>query len=168
VSKNKVNVKWNSAKIAAQMQDIMLEAMVDMAEAIVPIAQNNAPLENGTLRNSVRVTIGEPADPKEAYNEAVDGGSGEEPVRSRGDPAVVYISFNTPYARRLHENLDWNPRPYKILDRGRDPVTGHRIRKIVDKPPVGGPKYLERAVNEKLPDMNKYIRLAFARHGMKR
>jgi hypothetical protein len=54
----------------------------------------------------------------------------------------LYVSFNTPYAARLHENMKWTPRAWKYLD------TGKRPRPRVPKPAVGQPKFLETAVQQ--------------------
>ena len=160
------NMRWAGEKAQAILREIMLEGLLDAAGKIESLAKNNAPLETGALRNSCRITIGALPDPVETYKEAQCGVTGDTPIAGDGS-SVVYMSFHTPYARRLHEDLTWNPRPYKILYRGRDPVTGHRIRKIVDKRPVGGPKYLERALEAVRPDCERYIKKRFARHGIK-
>ena len=64
----------------------------------------------------------------------------------------MYVSYNTPYAARLHEGVPpWEPRAWKYLD------TGKRPRPKVEKPAVGQPKWLEMAVNSIGRDLRRMI-----------
>ena len=74
-----------------------------MTEAI-----DEAPIDTGTLRRSETVTVGKLPDGEQVYEAAKDGSDMKDafpgPV---GKEKVVYISFNTPYARRQHEELGY-------------------------------------------------------------
>ncbi len=120
MAKNKWRIK-EAVKIA---EDAGLKALRTGAEAILTEAIDEAPIDTGTLRRSGTVTVGKLPDgarvfeAAEAGNEMKDAFPGEI-----GKEKAVYISFNTPYARRMHEDLGYTPK------RG------------------GGPKYLETPFN---------------------
>jgi hypothetical protein len=120
MAKNKWRIK-EAVKIA---EEAGLKALRTGAEAILTEAIDEAPIDTGTLRRSGTVTVGKLPDgarvfeAAEAGNEMKDAFS--DPV---GKEKAVYISFNTPYARRMHEDLGYTPK------RG------------------GGPKYLETPFN---------------------
>jgi len=101
-----------------------LKALRTGAEAILTEAIDEAPVETGTLRRSGTVTVGKLPDGEQVY-EAAESGTEMKDAYSNaiGKEKAVYISFNTPYARRMHEDLGYTPK------RG------------------GGPKYLETPFN---------------------
>lgn len=71
---------WRDAQVVKAAREAGLAALREGAEALLTEAQNEAPVETGTLRRSGTVT-------------------------DAGDK--VYVSFNTPYAVRQHEELEW-------------------------------------------------------------
>jgi hypothetical protein len=71
---------WRGAEAERIAREAGLGALRQGAEVLLTEAQNEAPVETGTLRRSGTVT------------EATDR---------------VYVSFNTPYAVRQHEELEW-------------------------------------------------------------
>jgi hypothetical protein len=127
MAKNKWRIK-EAVKIA---EEAGLKALRTGAEAILTEAIDEAPVDTGTLRRSGTVTVGSlPKNPTQIYVESLPpekGGRGMEHKDAFPDPVgqekAVYISFNTPYARRMHEDLGYTPK------RG------------------GGPKYLETPFN---------------------
>jgi hypothetical protein len=130
MAKNKWRIK-EAVKIA---EEAGLKALRTGAEAILTEAIDEAPVDTGTLRRSGTVTVGKLPDgarvfeAAEAGNEMKDAFS--DPV---GKEKAVYISFNTPYARRMHEDLGYTPK------RG------------------GGPKYLETPFNANKSKVLKYV-----------
>ncbi len=104
MAKNKWRIK-EAVKIA---EDAGLKALRTGAEAILTEAIDEAPVDTGTLRRSGTVTVGKLPDgarvfeAAEAGNEMKDAFPGPE-----GKEKAVYISFNTPYARRQHEELGY-------------------------------------------------------------
>jgi hypothetical protein len=159
---NKCKVVWEGHKVVKAARGAILDALLDVAEDAVTHAQNRAPLETGVLRNSGRVTIGAPPDPGSVYEEEDSGGGKvtvkppEKPTPSDGDELVVYASFSTPYALKLHEDLKWKPRAWRETAAG----------KIVPRTPVGGPKYLENSVPKAWGKFNKRLADAMRRHGV--
>jgi hypothetical protein len=143
------------------IRDAAMKALRDIGETILTTSMNNVPLLSGTLRRSGTVTVGGPVqDPEGVYESArspheaktergqsYSGGGQDmkdafrEPV---GDELRVYVSYNTPYALRQHEDM----------------ALAHT---------EGGPKFLENAFNTVTPKITPYvqkqIKAALARGG---
>lgn len=75
--------KWRGEEAERLIRETAFQTIRDGAEAILMEAVNEAPIDTGTLRRSGTVT--------------------EAPQEN-----TVYVSFNTPYARRQHEDLTLN------------------------------------------------------------
>ena len=120
MARNKWRIK-EAVKIAEQAG---IKALRTGAEAILTEAIDETPIDTGTLRRSGTVTVGGLPDGAQVY-EAAEAGSDMKDAfpGPEGKEKAVYISFNTPYARRMHEDLGYTPK------RG------------------GGPKYLETPFN---------------------
>ena len=107
--------KWRIKEAVKIAEEAGLKALRTGAEAILTEAIDEAPIDTGTLRRSGTVTVGSlPKNPTQIYEESLPpekGGSGMEHKDAFPDPVgkekAVYISFNTPYARRQHEELDY-------------------------------------------------------------
>ena len=118
------NNKWRIKEAVKIAEDAALKALRTGAEAILTEAINEAPIETGTLRRSGTVTVGALPDGAQVYEAAESGTEMKDAFPGQeGKEKAVYISFNTPYARRMHEDLGYTPK------RG------------------GGPKYLETPFN---------------------
>jgi hypothetical protein len=120
MAKNKWRIK-EAVKIA---EEAGLKALRTGAEAILTEAIDEAPVDTGTLRRSGTVTVGKLPDGERVFEAAEAGNEMKDAFLEKiGKEKAVYISFNTPYARRMHEDLGYTPK------RG------------------GGPKYLETPFN---------------------
>ncbi|HHY08220.1 MAG TPA: hypothetical protein GX530_06815 [Corynebacteriales bacterium] len=130
MAKNKWRIK-EAVKIA---EEAGLKALRTGGEKIITSAMNNVPIESGTLRRSATTTVGGLPNSSEVYESAKEGNEMKnafpEPI---GKEKAVYVSYNTPYARRQHEEMDYV------------------------HPIGGGPKYLENAFNQL---KGKIIRMA--------
>jgi hypothetical protein len=105
MAKNKWRIK-EATKIA---EEAALKALRTGAEAILTEAIDEAPVDTGTLRRSGTVTVGSKADGGQVYAAAEAGTEMKDAFPNEiGKEKAVYISFNTPYARRQHEELDYN------------------------------------------------------------
>ena len=105
MAKNKWRIK-ESVKIA---EEAGLKALRTGAEAILTEAIDETPIETGTLRRSGTVTVGAPPDGTQVYEAAESGNDMKDAFPGpEGKEKAVYISFNTPYARRQHEELGYN------------------------------------------------------------
>jgi hypothetical protein len=136
-------------------------------------ANNDVPIETGTLRRSGVVSIKLP-NMMDIYNAAKGGAVGLSAYAggmktSAGKTGKVsaaaeglvsmYVSYNTPYAAWLHESPKWKPRSWKYLD------TGRRPRPRVEKPAVGRNKYLYLAVQRVEPHIPALIAVELRARG---
>lgn len=98
--------KWNTKKAKKIAKEAGLKALRIGGEAILTEAIDETPMESGTLRRSGVVTVGSLPDSGQVYQAALANQSilFEE---SLGKDEAVFISFNTPYARRQHEALGY-------------------------------------------------------------
>ncbi len=116
--------RWRTKEAVKIAEEAALKALRTGAEAILTEAIDEAPVDTGTLRRSGTVTVGELPDGAQVYEAAESGTEMKDAFPDKiGQEKAVYISFNTPYARRMHEDLGYTPK------RG------------------GGPKYLETPFN---------------------
>lgn len=105
MAKNKWRIK-EAVKIA---EDAALKALRTGAEAILTEAIDETPIDTGTLRRSGTVTVGALPDWAQVYEAAESGSDMKDAFPDpEGKEKAVYISFNTPYARRQHEELGYN------------------------------------------------------------
>ena len=108
--------KWRIKEAVNIAEEAALKALRTGAEAILTEAIDEAPIDTGTLRRSGTVTVGNlPKNPGQIYQDArpvKEGGQEKEHKDAFPEPVgkekAVYISFNTPYARRQHEELGYN------------------------------------------------------------
>jgi len=105
MAKNKWRIK-EAVKIA---EEAALKALRTGAEAILTEAIDETPIDTGTLRRSGTVTAGALPDSARIYEAAESGNEMRDAFPNPvGKEKAVYISFNTPYARRQHEELGYN------------------------------------------------------------
>jgi len=100
---------WRAEEFERIFRAAAMEGLSQAAEAVLAEAQERAPVETGTLRRSGTVT--------DAPHEM-----------------AVYVSFNTPYALRQHEELRYQ------------------------HPNGGEAKYLENALTDKAPQIPGYVK----------
>ena len=100
--------RWRTKEAVRIAEQAGLKALRTGAEAILTEAIDETPIDTGTLRRSGTVTVGALPDGAQVYEAAESGSDMKDafpgPV---GKEKAVYISFNTPYARRQHEELDY-------------------------------------------------------------
>ncbi len=158
-----VNLVWFK-EIEGVPEKIVMEALWLVGQDTVAEAQNLIPLDTGTLRRSGTVTVGSLPDPGKIYPQAKTKNMRKVYQGQVLSPAkIVYISYNTPYANRLHEDMNWKPRGWK---------TGRRKGKTIrlKKPAVGGPKWIEKSIPrswQRLPQMITRARRKFESGAMK-
>ena len=138
MAKNKWRIK-EAVKIA---EEAGLKALRTGAEAILTEAIDEAPIDTGTLRRSGTVTVGGLPGGEQVYEAAESGTEMKDAFPNKiGKEKAAYISFNTPYARRQHEELDYeHPRggKAKYLE---TPFNANK-KKVI--------KYAERKIKEAL------------------
>jgi len=103
------NKKWRIKEAVKIAEEAALKALRTGAESILTEAIDETPVETGTLRRSGTVTIGGIPDAAKVYAAAESGtemkNAFPQPI---GKEKAVYVSYNTPYARRQHEELGYN------------------------------------------------------------
>lgn len=123
-----MKLEWKGDKVAKDIKTVAINGLLDGGEHILTKAIPNTPKLSGTLRRAGVVSIRDLPDPQEVYAKAESG----QEYQSVGVPThmdtEVYVSFNTPYARKQHEEMD-----YRHID--------------------GGPKYLENAYNAEVDNV---------------
>ena len=103
------NNKWRIKEAVKIAEEAGLKALRTGAEAILTEAIDETPFESGTLRRSGTVTVGGLPDGARVYEAAEAGNEMKDAFTEKiGKEKAVYISFNTPYARRQHEELGYN------------------------------------------------------------
>ena len=113
-------VKWYGKEAVKIAQEAGVKALRTGGEKVLTEAIKAAPVDTGTLRRSGTVTVGALPDSGSVYESAKAGRDMAKAFPGEaGKVKAVYVSFNTPYARRQHEELDYV------------------------HPKGGGPKYLE-------------------------
>jgi len=134
--------KWRIKEAVKIAEEAGLKALRTGAEAILTEAIDEAPVETGTLRRSGTVTVGKLPDSARIYEAAESGNEMKDAFKENiGKEKAVYISFNTPYARRQHEELGYqHPRggKAKYLE---TPFNANK-KKVI--------KYAERKIKEAL------------------
>jgi len=128
--------KWRIKEAVKLAEEAGLKALRTGAEAILTEAIDEAPIDTGTLRRSGTVTVGGLPDGAQVYEAAESGSDMKDAFPGQeGKEKAVYVSFNTPYARRQHEELGYNH-------------------------PLGGKaKYLEDPFNRNKDKVLKYVDL---------
>ncbi len=100
--------RWRTKLAVKIAEEAGLKALRIGAEAILTEAIDETPIDTGTLRRSGTVTVGALPDGVQVYEAAKDGNEMKnafpQPV---GKEKAVYVSYNTPYARRQHEELGY-------------------------------------------------------------
>jgi hypothetical protein len=101
--------KWRIKEAVKLAEEAGLKALRTGAEAILTEAIDETPIDTGTLRRSGTVTVGSLPDGAQVYEAAESGTEMKDAFPDKiGKEKAVYISFNTPYARRQHEELGYN------------------------------------------------------------
>jgi hypothetical protein len=100
--------RWRTKEAVRIAEQAGIKALRTGAEAILTEAIDETPIDTGTLRRSGTVTVGALPDVAQVYEAAESGTEMKDAFPGvAGKEKAVYISFNTPYARRQHEELDY-------------------------------------------------------------
>jgi hypothetical protein len=136
--------KWRIKEAVKIAEEVGLKALRTGAEAILTVSIDEAPIKSGTLRRSGTVTVGALPDGAQVYEAAESGIEMKDAFPEKiGQEKAVYISFNTPYARRQHEEVGYNhPRggKAKYLE---DPFNRNKEKVL---------KYADKKIREALKD----------------
>ena len=163
MAKSSARYTSHTADVTMRMITATQRALWLAGHVVVDRATPDVPLDTGTLRRSAVVSTQLP-DMQTVFNAVSAGSFGlkmydKPPGKSITSGKSIgfistglvdmYVSYNTPYAARLHEGIPpWTPRAWKILPGS---------RKIAEKPAVGQPKWLEMAINAIRGDFKRMI-----------
>lgn len=127
---------WRGNEAKKIVVEAAREALWTAGEDLIEKVQNEVPVLSGTLRRSATVTEGQLPDMEQVYEQAKAGRTMKDAFRGAILGTLkqlsVYVSYNTPYARRQHEE-DY-----------RHPLGGRR-------------KYLESTFNLRRQAMLNYV-----------
>ena len=100
--------RWRTQEAVRIAEQAGIKALRTGAEAILTEAIDEAPIDTGTLRRSGTVTVGKLPDGERVFEAAEAGNEMKDAFPEKiGKEKAVYISFSTPYARRQHEELEY-------------------------------------------------------------
>jgi len=101
--------RWRTKEAVRIAEQAGIKALRTGAEAILTEAIDETPIDTGTLRRSGTVTVGALPDGAQVFEAAKAGNEMKDAFPEKiGKEKAVYISFNTPYARRQHEEVGYN------------------------------------------------------------
>ena len=137
-----MSIKFDDKPIKA-LQESLVEAGYLTAELILTEANKLVPRDTGTLGRSGTITFENLPNPQSIYSSAKSGRitTTAKPV-NKLNIKKLYISFNTPYAHRQHEDLQFN------------------------HPNGGEAKYLEKAWNKNIKRYRELYKQICAKKGL--
>lgn len=107
-----VNIRWtwSGRQALSLLEKIELEALWYVGQEVLRVGMNDVPMETGTLRRSGCVSVGGLPDGDDVYDSALNGVPtfSQTDVTPEGTEKAVYVSYNTPYAIRQHEDLTYH------------------------------------------------------------
>jgi len=122
-----IKVEWFGKAASDKVLKAALKGLKHGGRAVAGESQKLAPELSGTLKRSICVTEGGTPDLEEVFETAKT----KKPSLNgkQGDELAVYVSANTPYAHKQHEQ---NRNHAKFLERGLQSVSD-RIPQLVEK-----------------------------------
>ena len=94
---------WFGDEVSRKAKKASNKAMYQVAEDLLTASNENVPHDEGTLERSGTVTQESLPDPDSTYSSAESGKNINYEVDWYGKP-VFHVSYNTPYAVKLHES----------------------------------------------------------------
>ena len=133
-------LKWYGDKVSEELKLAVSKGAYLTAEEILASAVSKAPRDKAVLRNSGTLTFEVP-DGDSIYEKAKSGKVkfAKKPRKFR---SKIYISFNTPYAYKQHEDTSLN------------------------HPKEGESKFLEKAWNEEIKNIDDNVKLFTKKAGL--
>lgn len=137
-----MTLEWKGDAVAKAIKIATAIGSYVTAEQILTEAGNNVPRDTGTLARSGTISIDEDISAIEGYSQALAGAiKTAKKADAKENTKKVYISYNTPYAHRQHEDLQF-------------------------KHTFGGAKYLEKGWNAKINNITKNIKAEVKKQGI--
>lgn len=127
-----ISQQWFMKDTFDKVEKLAMKGLKQGAETVGGEAMREAPVLSGTLKRSICVTEGGTPNAEYVHQIAqTDKTNRTEPLLldSQGDELAVYVSANTPYAHKQHEQ---NRNHSKFLEKGLQKVQ-NRIPKLVER-----------------------------------
>lgn len=124
-----IDVKWFGKTASDKVLAAAMKGMKQGGEVAAGEAMKLAPVLSGTLKRSICVTEGGTPDLEQTFEKAKTRDLTEEKASGQNEELAVYVSANTPYALRQHEE---NKNHSKFLERGLQNVQ-EQIPKLVER-----------------------------------
>lgn len=179
---NSVQSAWYGEAVNKYISDLCAHMAWVAAQDLARTAAKDVPTDTGALRRSARVTMHSLPNAAAVYLAIKSGGprldaslsdSTQAPLTVQTRNPKAYVSFNTPYAIMVHENLTRGTAvmglgaPKSGRGKGRAGQNEYRLRRRnarVGKE-QGSPKWLERAVPRVQSRWRHYLARALRRVG---
>lgn len=97
-------IKWHGDIISAKFDNALNEGLFESAHELLKRAGDSVPHDAGVLEASGTVRADAHPDSQSIFNAAEGLVSQENAYPQVGARKVVYVSYNTPYAIRVHED----------------------------------------------------------------
>lgn len=151
-------LEWKGEAVAKAIKEATAKGSYVTAEEILTEATSNCPKQSGTLRRSGTISIDKDINAQEAYSQAKTGAvKRAEKAKAVAVTDKIFVSFNTPYAHRQHEDLSMSH------DGNGNYYTYGGKKEYVKE---GGSKYLEKAWNAKINNITKNIKAEVKKAGI--
>lgn len=151
-------LEWKGEAVAKAIKTATAKGSYITAEEVLTEAIENCPKQTGTLRRSGTISANKDINAQEAYSQAKTGAvKRAEKSAIKDITDKIFISFNTPYAHRQHEDLSMSH------DGGGNYYTAGGKKEYVKE---GGAKYLEKGWNSKINNITKNIKAEVKKAGI--
>ena len=123
-----IDVKWFGKAAADKVMKAAMKGLKQGAVVVSGESQKLAPVLSGTLKRSICVTEGGLPDLQQSFEKSKTRDLKEEKASGQQEEAAVYVTANTPYAHKQHEE---NRNHSKFLERGLQNAE-HVIPKLIE------------------------------------
>lgn len=149
-------LKWDGDRAAKAIKEATAKGSLITAEAILTEAGENVPRQTGTLARSGTISINQDINAQEAYSQAKTGAV-KRATNANESTSKIFISYNTPYAHRQHEDLNMSH------DGNGSYYTSGGKKEYVKS---GSSKFLEKGWNAKIKSITKNIKAEVKKQGI--
>lgn len=122
-----IEVQWFGQAATQEVLNASMKALKQAGFAVASEARRKAPVLSGTLRRSICVSEGNLPDLEQTFEKAKTEKLKEEKASGSSREIAVYISANTPYAHKQHEE---NKEKSKFLEKALQENSG-KVEKYV-------------------------------------
>ena len=110
-----IEVKWFGKAASEKVMKAAMKGLKQGGEVVSGEAQKLSPVLSGTLKRSICVSEGGVPDLEQTFEKAKNRDLKEEKATGFQEEVAVYVTANTPYAHKQHEENKFHS---KFLERG--------------------------------------------------